>query len=141
MSGMIATPRDLEMSCVRLASRAAALVLAAVAVYGASFVRERVDAGVGPPGGAGVTAFVEFIEQQPAPRTVRAIEAVRGRGSADGAFEMPLLWINAPDGRIVFRSAEQYHRCLAARRRRADEADCPNAYETRELALARDARG
>lgn len=45
------------------------------------------------------------------------------------------LWLNGPAGEIVFMSAERYARCIDARARRRDDADCPSASDRRRMVL------
>lgn len=128
---------DLER--VRLISRGAAAGLAVAALYGASLVRTDAAQGFDGAGAVSIAVVVETIEPERITTRVAIAPASARRGGlaiGEGEVSLPLLWINAPDGRILFRTAEQYHRCVDARRRRANEADCPDAWETRALALA-----
>lgn len=47
------------------------------------------------------------------------------------------LWLNDPAGDIVFVNAERYARCVAARARRVEDADCPSAGDRRRMVLDR----
>jgi len=138
---------DPEIARVRWASRGASLALAALALLLAANTRAPL---VSPYGGAGEAGIIAMIEPEPEPqaRATRRrpvlveANAMPDRGATGaGAAVMPLLWINTADGRILFPRREQYQRCLAARRRGVNEADCPSPSETRELAYSANARG
>ncbi|MGE0742582.1 MAG: hypothetical protein AB7O98_14675 [Hyphomonadaceae bacterium] len=129
---------------VRWMSRAAAALIAAAALYLAAAIRADAPDGFSGGSAASIAVVVEYVEpERPIVLETRPARATSAAASPanDGEFAMPLLWINAPDGRILFRTAEQYNRCVSARQRRSSEADCPDAWETRTLALASEDRG
>lgn len=136
-----------DIARIRWASRGAALAIAALALLLAAQTRAPL---VSPFQGAGEAGVIAMIEVEPEPQarvTRRRPVVVEANVTPDqgatgaGAAAMPLLWTNTADGRILFPRREQYERCVAARRRGANEADCPSPSETRELAYAANARG
>lgn len=136
-----------DIARVRWASRGASLAVAALALLLAANTRAPLVSRFTGAGEAGVIAMIE-VEPEPQARVTRRRPVVveanvtpdQGATGA-GAAVMPLLWINTDDGRILFPRREQYERCLSARRRGANEADCPSPNETRELAYSANARG
>lgn len=73
-------------------------------------------------------------EKGPAPVTPVA-DALAGQG------EETRLWVEGPGGALLFANEDRYRRCVRARQRGIDEADCPSAGDPRPIAFAREARG
>lgn len=118
-----------EARMVAIASRSAAVLLAAlgVAVIGLF----EIEAPAGPPGAPVVNAFIAAPLPQAQAEVVRpyapVAEVVVSVAPAEGDAEWPHLWTYDTFGRIVFRSDEQLARCLSARSRGREEADCPDS--------------
>ena len=135
-----------ELFKVRLAARAGALALAALTVMLAlrplapAFIAE---SGQGAPA---INAALEARAAEPLrprrrqPRFEYLAEraSAPGGGEAQGVLTLR-LWIETPS-RIVFDNSPQYRRCVEARARRHDEADCPSAQDRRAMVLREDAR-
>lgn len=132
-----------ESHKVALASRAAALALAAilVAALGASKIETR---------GSGLAApVVNVFIAAPAPRApvevrrpqVAAEAVVASAALSEGDFELPHLWTYDRQGRIVFRTDEQLMRCTRARRQGRAESDCPSSFEQTPMISREQARG
>mgnify|MGYP001293248884 CR=1 FL=1 len=126
----------METKRIRLLSRAAALMLAALAALAVSLLRvERA-----PPQYNAVT-IVSYIIATPAPESMIRPSAPRdpptpGAAVAAGdALAPPRLWSYNSRGEIVFDHAEHFHRCVAARAARHNEADCPEPHDPHPLAL------
>lgn len=119
-----------EARIVAMASRAAACVLAVVAVAVVGLVRVKTqEAALGAPV---VTAFIEAPQPETPPNVVRvqrpvAEAVVASFAAAEGEAEWPHLWTYDALGRIVFRTDEQLVRCSNARRRGYEESDCPDS--------------
>lgn len=117
---------------VALASRAAALALAAVVVALPGLFE------IETPGGtlsAPIVNAVLMAPPTPVPPPVvrpqrREVAAVAASAALDaGEEEWPSLWTYDARGRIVFRTNEQLTRCTNARRDGRSEADCPSSSE------------
>ena len=60
---------------------------------------------------------------------------VADAGVGSGLGEEIRLWINGPGGEIVFRNADRFRRCVAARAQRMEAPDCPSAGDLRQMVL------
>lgn len=127
---------------VRWISRTCAALLALVVATLLSSVRLP----LAPAMGSGDEFSVEIVRKR-AEDAIAAFAATAG-ASADvtvqrataspidtGAGMDVRLWLNGPQGEIVFVSAERYARCIDARARRMDDADCPSASDRRRMVL------
>lgn len=76
------------------------------------------------------------VQQATAEAGLAAALALRA-GALDGADlgDEVRLWVNDPAGAIVFRNAGRFHRCVAARARGVEDADCPSASDLRQMLL------
>jgi len=120
-----------ERGKVALASRAAALVIAAVEVALLGLFE------IETPGGSlGAPVVNAILLAPPAPTPTppvvrphrREVEAVTASVAlGEGEAEWPHLWTYDARGRIVFRTDEQLVRCTIARRNGREEADCPSS--------------
>lgn len=116
---------------VTLASRAAALALAAAAIALLGLFE------IETPGGtlsAPIVNAVLMAPPTPVPPPVvvrshrREVATVAASAAlAEGEDEWPSLWTYDARGRIVFRTNEQLARCMNARRDGRSEADCPSS--------------
>lgn len=122
-----------ESRKVALASRAAAVVVAAGAVALLGLFE------IETPGGtlsAPIVDAVLLAPPTPVPPPVvvrpqrRELPAVAASAALDeGEDEWPSLWTYDARGRIVFRTNEQLRRCTNARRDGRSEADCPSSFD------------
>ncbi len=119
-----------ERDKVVLASRAAALALAAVVVAMLGLF------GIETPGGSLSAPVVNAVlvappAPTPTPPVVRSqrreTAVAMSAAAAEGDQEWPNLWTYDARGRIVFRTDEQLARCTSARRNGRSEADCPSS--------------
>jgi hypothetical protein len=131
-----------ELRVVRALSRGGAFALVAAAALTAVLLpvtRRQNDALV-----VQAVFVAEPAPLRPVSRPVRNVQrAVANEIAASDQQNHALalrLWTYSPSGQIVFDWSDQYQRCVAARARRREEADCPSAYETRELVVRDGAR-
>lgn len=121
-----------ESRKVALASRAAAVAIAAVVVALLGLFE------IETPGGSlGAPVVNAILMAPPAPTPTppvvrphrREVEAVAvSVALGEGEAEWPHLWTYDARGRIVFRTDEQLVRCTNARRRGEEQADCPSSF-------------
>jgi hypothetical protein len=141
---------DMDSSAieVRAISRAAAALLALI--VGVLVATVRVSPAPSPGVGqvASVTVVRKKVEDDAAMAAAEALDAAApapfsSLRDGQGFGEEVVLWVTGPGGEIVFRNAERYQRCLAARSRRMEAPDCPSAADNRRMVLdqraARDA--
>jgi hypothetical protein len=128
-----------ELARVRLSSWAGALVLAALIGFALTrpFAARFASPGEQGPGAISVSIEAPEPERQQTPQRPRFEylgEAAQSAGAAAPGAEGVRLWRYGARGEIIFASAEQFQRCLTARRNRADAPDCPSADEPAALA-------
>lgn len=129
---------------VQLGARAAALVIAALAL--AAMMQNALAPGTEESARAGAQSaaiLIELAEQAP----TQALPNVRNSAqtahsselaaqNAEGSVDATLrLWLNGPSGEVIFRNAEQYARCSEARMRRVEAPDCPSYTDARPMIL------
>ena len=128
-----------DMIEVRAISRVSAVLVALIG--GTLLCTVRVPAM--PAAGVSDTASVRVIRKrdvtdaQQAEAEARLAATLRASAAEDGVGlgDEVLLWINDPSGAIVFRSANRFHRCVLARSRGLEDADCPSASDRRQMVL------
>lgn len=126
---------------VRMISRAAAALLALI--VGVLVATVRVPPAPAP--GVGETASVMIVRRKAEDdAAMAAAEALAANADpapfasardGEGFGEEIVLWVNGPGGEIVFRNADRYRRCVTARHRKVDTADCPSAADQRRMML------
>jgi hypothetical protein len=131
-----------ETARVRAASWAASLALFALALLLAA---QRFPNSFAAMGAADLAAIEVAIEARPpeqakttpqrAPRRTAFAAPSRAAEQQSAAAVAVRLWSYDAQGRILFANADQYRRCLDARARGREEADCPSAADHAGLAL------
>jgi hypothetical protein len=126
---------------VRLISRACALLLALIVSLLLSTVR--LPSAAAP--GEGGDFSIEVVRQRAEETAMAMANAVAPTAAAaqparPGTSETGIgidigLWTEGPTGELVFASAERYARCVAARARGLEDADCPSAVDRRRMVL------
>jgi hypothetical protein len=126
------TPIRVRVLSYTAAAAITALVLIAFALY-----HVNADISEGAPAVA-IPAFVDSPHQTEVavPPPHRAPVGTPNLAAAQGERDDRLrLWHYGQNNEIVFSYAEQFDRCTEARRKHADQADCPSSRETRAYVL------
>ena len=128
-----------DMIEVRAISRVSAVLIALIGGTLLSAVRVPAmpAAGISDAASVRVIRKKDVTDAQKVEAEARLVAALRTSAVEDGfgLGDEVLLWINDPSGAIVFRNANRFHRCVQARSRRMEDADCPSASDLRQMVL------
>lgn len=129
---------------VRVISRACAVLLAVITCTLVSTL----ELPSPPPTGSGSEFSIQVVRKRT--EKALAVATTTARSSAKAAVQRATvslidagtgmdvrLWLESPEGELVFASAERHARCLAARAQRREDADCPSASDRRRMVLER----
>jgi len=129
---------------VTVISRACAVLLALIV----GTLLSSVQIPAAPASGSGAEFSMQIVRKRTADTVADA--AATAKASAEDAVQRAAvslvdagvgmdvrLWLESPEGELVFASAERYARCLAARAQRREDADCPSAGDRRRMVLDR----
>lgn len=135
-----------ERTQVRMAARAGALLTLSLLCWCALQVGRPRFALIDAPPGAAISISVLSRDeppqtaQRPPPdqvsQSAQTIASVAPAAGSEG--ERVRLWDETADGRVLFRSLDQYWRCSEARQARTDLADCPSREDQRAFGFVGD---
>ena len=124
---------------VRAISRVSAVLIALIGATLLTSVRLPAMTAPGLSDAASVRVIrkKDTSDAQQAAAEARFAAALRASAVDDGLGpgDEVLLWVNDPSGAIVFRNANRFHRCVLARSRGVEDADCPSASDLRQMVL------